>query len=239
MVFLWVGVVCFYSGFSFAQNVPEHFGQAKYYAKKIFSDHRETFYCGCHYDKHQHIDLNSCGYQIQKDKRRARRLEWEHIVPVSLWNNHFPCWKQAICCEKKRCYKGRECCRKKDKSFAKMEADLHNLVPEIGEINQLRSNYRFGLLPHIEAGQFGSCEFKIDRTTRRVEPRVAVRGIIARAYLYMAKTYHIALSKSQQQLYVSWNRLYPPDSWEREWDDRVAEIQGNHNTYITQYQENR
>ncbi len=217
-----------------------HFSQAKRLAKLIYADHRVTFYCGCRYDKHGKVDLRSCGYQIQQDKRRARRLEWEHIVPVSLWGNHLPCWKRALCCKKSHmCYKGRACCRKLDPTFSKMEADLHNIVPEIGELNRLRSNYRFGVLPHISSSQFGACEIKIDNQSRRVEPRSQVRGIIARAYLYMAETYGISLSKNQRQLFVAWNKQYPPEAWEIKRNKRIMSIQGNDNSYISQYYSRR
>lgn len=225
-----------------AADPPKNFSEAKRLAKQIHFDHRKTFYCACRYDKHGKINLKSCGYQIQQNKRRAKRLEWEHIVPVSLWGRSLPCWTEALCCkapkgkeEKAPCFKGRSCCREIDPHFAKMEADLHNLVPEIGELNALRSNYRFGVLPDIEKGQLGTCEFKIDPETRRVEPRDVVKGMVARAYLYMADQYGISLSKNQHQLYSAWNLQFPPDSWEILWDQRVALVQGNHNLYISEY----
>jgi len=221
-------------------EAPPTFTTAKQHAVRIFADTPQTFYCHCRYDKHKKIDLKSCGYKIQKDKRRAARLEWEHIVPVSLWGKELDCWKKALCCkEKKGCYKGRSCCRKKDPHFAAMEADLHNIVPEIGELNQLRSNYRFGVLPDVEKDRFGRCEIKIDANTRRVEPRDAIKGTVARAYLYMSDRYGLILSKNQQQLYSSWNKLYPPTAWEIKWDKEVAYIQGNHNRFIIHYKENQ
>ncbi len=222
--------------FTVAADAPKNFGEAKRLAKQIFQDNRVTFYCGCKYDKHSKIDINSCGYQVQHHPKRARRLEWEHIMPVSLWGKEYPCWKEKLCCQKTHCYKGRTCCRKSNANFAKIEADLHNLVPEIGELNGMRSNYRFGVLPHIAKGQVGACEFKIDHETRRVEPRNSVKGVIARAYLYMSDQYDIHLSKAQRQLFTAWDREFPPDAWEITWDNRVAAIQGNHNLYISQYQ---
>ncbi len=216
-------------------EVPANFHAAKMIARYIYRDHRTTFYCGCSYDKHHKIKLESCGYKIQHNKRRAHRLEWEHIVPVSLWGKSLPCWNYALCCQKKKCYKGRACCRKQDCHFSKMEADLHNLVPEIGELNSLRANYQFGLLPFIAQGKFGACEIKIDQEMQRVEPCLRVRGAIARAYLYMSQQYGISLSKSQMQLYKAWNRKHPPDSWEIERNKRIQYFQGNHNPYIFQY----
>lgn len=224
-----------------AQAVPHplrNFQEAKRAAKQIFSDKRETFYCGCKFDKHNQVDLKACGYKIQQDKRRAKRVEWEHIVPVSHLANHLPCWQKALCCNKKgECERGRQCCQQIDPMFRQMESDLHNLVPEVGELNALRSNYRFGILPQLGTQQFGQCEIKIDKETRRVEPREAVRGVIARAYLYMSDTYAFQLSSQQRKLFEAWNREYPPEIWEQEWDNRVFMIQGNHNPYIVQYQE--
>lgn len=222
-------------------NSPLNFTQAKELARQIYADHRTTFYCGCHYDKHNQIDLHSCGYKIQYDKRRAKRVEWEHIMPVSLWGKEFPCWKNAICCKGKSakygksCYKGRQCCREVDQEFSKIEADLHNLVPEIGELNALRSNFRFAVLPQKKPGQLGVCEMKIDSETRRVEPIPTTRGFIARIYLYMSETYKIPLSDSQRQLMNAWNKMYPPDEWEIERDNRIARLQGNHNPFVKDY----
>jgi deoxyribonuclease-1 len=216
------------------------FREAKAEARHIFSDHRRTFYCGCKFDKHNKVDLKSCGYKVQEDKRRAHRLEWEHIVPISHLAAHLPCWKKPLCSNKRgEFYRGRRCCQEQDAVFNKMEADLHNLVPELGELNGLRSNYRFGLLPEMEPGQFGECQIKIDSQRRRVEPREAIRGVIARTHLYMVDTYHLELSDSQRKLFRAWNAKYAPSDWEIEWDERIFRIQGNHNRYISHYVEHR
>lgn len=219
-------------------EAPKNFSQAKRIAKRIHQDHRRTFYCDCRYDKHaKKVDLKTCGYQAQKDKRRARRIEWEHIVPVSAWGQSLPCWKNAICCkDKDLCYKGRKCCRASDPNFAKMEADLHNLVPAVGELNGLRSNYRFGVLGQ-KYKTVGACQMKVDPVARRVEPPFKKRGMVARAYLYMAETYGMPLSDAQWQLFTAWNKEHPPGAWEIERDQRIAHHQGNHNTYILHYAE--
>lgn len=216
-------------------KTPKNFTEAKQLARKIYADYRKTFYCSCEFDEQGKIDLKSCGYQIQQDIQRAKRVEWEHIVPISQIAAHLPCWQKKICTkENGERYKGRACCREIDAVFAKMEADLHNLVPEIGELNACRSNFRFGMLAHIKPGQFGECYFKVDRETRRVEPRQEIRGMIARIYLYVADRYAVHLSDSQLQLFKAWDRAFPPDAWELERDNRIAKIQG-HNPYIIGY----
>jgi len=214
-------------------KIEINFTQSKKLAQQIYGDHRVTFYCGCQYDKHGKINLDSCGYQHKDNYRRAKRLEWEHIMPAHHFGQHRLCWREPICRKQNgKTYKGRNCCRKVDPTFVKMEGDLHNLVPEIGELNGLRSNYRFGMLPYIKLGQFGTCEFKIDEKSRRVEPRADARGMIARIYLYMSNTYQIPLSSSQQQLYEAWNKQYPPSAWEKERNEKIYQVQGNRNSFV-------
>ena len=38
---------------------------------------------------------------------------------------------------------------------------MYNLVPAVGEINGLRSNYNFGIIPG-EKREFGSCDMEIE-----------------------------------------------------------------------------
>lgn len=216
---------------------PRNFSEAKRVARQIYQAHPFTFYCNCSFNKEGVIDLKSCGYRVQADPIRARRLEWEHIVPMSQMAMHLSCWQKKQCSKANGTpYKGRECCRKIDVEFAKMEADLHNLVPEIGELNACRSNYRFGMLPYIKPGQFGRCTFKIDSETKRVEPQVKIRGTIARTYLYVSDTYGVRLSDAQRSLFNRWNKEFPPNIWEIERDRIIGKIQGNHNRYISEYQ---
>jgi deoxyribonuclease-1 len=58
-----------------------------------------------------------------------------------------------------------------------MESGLYNLVPAIGEINGLRSNYSFEMIPG-EKREFGTCDMEIE--DRKAEPRPEVRWNIAR-----------------------------------------------------------
>jgi len=216
---------------------PINFNKAKILAKLIHADHQTTFYCNCRYDdRNNQVDLQSCGYKVQHNTKRARRIEWEHIVPASVFGKKLPCWNNKLCCTKKDyCYKGRKCCQKIDPTFSTIEADLHNIVPAIGELNILRSNYDFAELPDVKSNQFGSCNIKIDKVKHQIEPRHEVRGIIARAYLYMENIYKISLSKEQKKLFLRWNKKYPPTDWEIYWNTRITKIQGNDNSYISNY----
>jgi len=67
-----------------------------------------------------------------------------------------------------------------------MQSDMFNLYPAIGEINGLRSNYRFDMVAG-EDRDFGPCDFEIEG--RVAEPPEHVRGDIARTYQYMDAAY--------------------------------------------------
>lgn len=92
----------------------------------------------------------------------------------------------------RQAYKGRKCCEKIDATFQRAEAELYNLWPAEGLVNQARAN------------------------------------------LFMADTYGIELAKRQRQLFLSWDKRFPPDPWEIQWATKVAAIEGYTNPYILQ-----
>ena len=214
-------------------ELPQSFTESKKIAKQLFSNHQMTFYCGCQYDNQGVVNWDSCGYKPKRNTNRAKFIEWEHIVPAHFFGKDLQCWKEPICRTKEgKSYKGRKCCQKVNKAFIQMEADLHNLVPEIGELNAARSNYAFGLLPHIKTREFGACQIKIDTRSKLVEPRARVRGTIARAYLYMSTTYKTPLTAQNFKLFRAWSGEHPPEKWEIEWNEKISKIQGRTNSFI-------
>jgi deoxyribonuclease-1 len=202
---------------------PSSFSQAKRIAAELHADHPQTFYCGCSYvrqGKKLVPDLEGCDYQIRKSENRAQRVEWEHVVPAWAFGHQRLCWQQG----------GRKAC-KKEPVFRRMEADLHNLRPAIGENNGDRSNFRFAMLEGEER-RYGSCDFEVDFKGRKAEPRPEVRGDIARTYFYMRDQYGLTLSKQQEQLLEAWSRQDAVDEQERALSRRTAAIQGNGNPYV-------
>jgi deoxyribonuclease-1 len=217
-----------------AQNTTtESFNQAKKRMVEVFASRETTFYCGCSYTG-KDIDLASCGYQPRKDARRARRLEWEHVVPAHAFGQAFKEWREGHpdCVDRKgKPFKGRNCARKTVKRFRFMEADLYNLQPAIGEVNGLRSNFSMEMIPG-EKREFGDCDVEIEN--HKVEPRPEIRGDIARTYRYMNQAYpgKGIISRSNQKLFEAWDKLDPVDDWERERARRIKAIQGNQNPFI-------
>ena len=221
-------LLCFIT-LSSAADAPTSFSAAKKMAATIYQDNQQTFYCNCPYKSIRANgkttlapDLKACGYQVRKQKTRANRIEWEHIVPAWVFGHQRLCWQSG----------GRRNCQK-DPVFRAMEADLFNLVPSIGEVNGDRSNFSFSDLNHIP-DMYGQCDFKVDFKTKRVEPPKNRLGEIARTYLYMADKYGLKLSKQDQQLYNAWNSLYPVNEWEAERHKRTSKIMGWDNRFVVE-----
>lgn len=212
--------------FAFA-TPPANFAQAKKELIEIYEEtnHLEDFYCHTPFTINKsgknpklEIDVSSPTYTprnkyTKKDKlnQRARRIEWEHIMPAQNFGKHLPCWKNG----------GRKACAK-DPTFQKMEADMHNIVPAIGEINGDRSNYRYAQAPKdLQYTQYGNCKVYTDFRAKRFYPADYSKGQIARAYLYMSKTYHIKLSDQERKLMEAWDKMYPMSEWEKELETEI------------------
>ena len=122
--------------------------------RQVYRDHKTTFYCDCPFNSKKKI-LPSDNYTPKKNGKRAHRLEWEHIVPAHAFGQSFPEWRNGHpkCKTRKgKPFKGRNCARKMAPKFRYMASDLYNLVPAVGEINGLRSNYSFDMIPGEEKG---------------------------------------------------------------------------------------
>ena len=172
-------------------------------------------------------DAQSCGYEPRNEvtrkgnvNLRAKRIEWEHVMPAYWFGSQLQCWQDG----------GRKAC-KKNKHFKQMEGDMHNLQPAIGELNADRSNYRYSMLEG-EPRKYGQCDFEVNFKGKKAEPPPNVRGDIARTYFYMSKQYGLSLSKQQKQLFNSWDKTDPVDDWEKLRNKLIQTIQGNGNSFI-------
>ncbi len=212
---------------TFSPRHPRDFDEAKAILKKIYARGTEI-YCGCPYDlsRKDRIDDEACGYKGQG--QRSKRIEWEHVVPASVFGQRFTEWKEGHpSCERNgRKEKGRDCARATSEVFAQMEADLYNLLPSLGELNGVRSNYPFGEIGG-EAREFGRCDFEVAQ--RVAEPRKEIRGDLARIYFYMDARYpgFDIVTKRNEGLLNAWDRDDPMDDVERERVRRIEDIQGN------------
>ncbi|MFT7007662.1 MAG: deoxyribonuclease-1 [Colwellia sp.] len=211
----------------------QSFSKAKKTLEKlVYNKHRTTLYCGAIFDVNKKV-IPPQGFITTKYIKRAKKIEWEHVVPAENFGRTFSEWrdghKQCIN-SKGKSFKGRRCAEKVNNEYRYMQSDMFNLYPAVGAVNALRSNYNFTLLPAIK-GNFGSCAMKIK--SRKAEPPKAARGQIARTYLYMNDVYaRYSMSKSQNQLMTAWDKTYPVDAWECARAKKITRLQKNDNNVV-------
>ena len=196
------------------------------------ANERITIYCGATFDKNKKV-FPPTGFSTDKYEKRAKKVEWELVVPAENFGRSFTAWREgdSACVTKSgKHYKGRRCASKASEEYKYMQADMYNLYPAIGAVNALRQNYNFQA--NVNTGNsFGSCEMRIKN--RKVEPPKSARGQIARSYLYMDKTYqHYNMSKKQRQLMNAWNKQYPATQWECERGERINKLQQSPNEIL-------
>lgn len=224
-----------------AQEPPSSFNNAK----KILADlHEEigqmkTLYCGCSYERTTtsggQVDRESCGLKARRNENRSKRIEWEHVVPASWFGNTRACWilKDKVYPEQCAGKSGRACCEAVNESFELAHNDPNNLFPSAGEINGDRSNHPYGEVSGEER-VYGLCNFEIGRTDegRIVEPGDdALRGVLARAMLYMSQEYGVDTKVDIETLW-KWHEDNPPEEWEIIRATRINQITGLKNEWI-------
>ena len=224
----------FFSANAYSQNTQiTSFSKSKKLLLKVYKDNPVTLYCGCTF-KGKKPNLSSCGYVPKKDRKRANRVEWEHVVPAHAFGKSFSEWRKGHpkCVSKNgKKFKGRKCTQKINEEYRRMQADMFNLYLAIGEVNGRRSNYSMAIIAG-EKREFGKCDVEIK--SRKVEPREEIRGEIARTYMYMDSVYpgRGIISKKNRELFDEWNKSDPVDEWECEIAKRIEKIQGNRNEVV-------
>lgn len=209
------------------------FDRAKDLLLELHRDNAIDLYCACRYDQKKQVDHKSCGYKVRKDATRARRIEYEHVVPASVFGQKMPEWREGDpqCVRSGKPYKGRECAERASEVFRYMEADLYNLQPAVGEVNGDRGNLPMGIIPG-EPRAYGACDAEV--VDGMFEPRPEVRGDIARTYKYMDWAYpgFGIMESVDAAMMDQWDKADPVDKWERERAARIAKLQGNTNPFI-------
>lgn len=198
----------------------------------LHDSERTTIYCEASFDTSKHI-IFPTGFSSSKYKKRAQKVEWEHIVPAENFGRNFIEWREGDerCVTRKgKAFKGRRCAEKVNQEYRLIQSDMYNLYPAIGAVNAMRSNYNFVMLNN-KKNSFGSCAMKI--SARKAEPPINARGMIARSYLYMHQSYpKYSMSRQQIQLMNAWNNQFPVTQWECLRAQRIASLQGNNSEIL-------
>ena len=195
---------------------------------------RKTIYCAADFDVKKKITPPT-GFTTTKYLKRAKKVEWEHVVPAENFGRNFVEWRRGdeqCVTNKGKSFKGRRCAEKVNQQYRLMQSDMYNLYPAIGAVNASRSNYNFVMLPE-QKSSFGSCEMKILKS--KAEPPTSARGMIARSYLYMHETYErYTMSRQQRQLMNAWHKQQPVTQWECLRGKRIKNLQGNESLILTE-----
>jgi len=195
-----------------------------------------TYYCWCKFTNLKKINSFQCWFKNNwKYESRSKKLEWEHIVPAENFWQSFKSWRDwnSACIDSKwKKFKGRNCARKVDENFRYMEADMYNLVPSIGSINAIRSNYQIAEI-EWEATEFWKCDVEIK--DRKFEPSENIKWDIARIYLYMNSAYkgRWIISNKNKKLIEFWNKIDPIDKAECNRYKAIKKIQKNDNIILS------
>ena len=160
-----------------------------------------------------------CGWGFQGG---SREVNIEHVFAAAWMKPVFGC-------------PSRDKCRQQSLGYNRMEADLHNLYPDLKETNSRRGSFSFGEVPG-EAHEITGCDFEVGRggaaNETVAEPRPEARGEVARAVLYMADAYGAELALEERELLAAWDREDPPSEVELARNERIAELQGTRNRFI-------
>jgi len=178
---------------------------------QVYHDRLVTFYCKCPFRPDKIIIQSDNFSPSTKYFKRSKKVEWEHVVPAHAFGQSFKEWREGDpeCVNKKgKSFRGRKCAEKVNMEYRYMQADLYNLVPANGQVNALRSNYSYAMIPG-EPRQFGDCDMEIEN--KKAEPRPEIRGDIARIYFYMNDAYpgRGIISKKNRKLFKAWNKADP------------------------------
>lgn len=237
LIFLVLSIATQTFALSSSNQQIKNFSKAKHELHLVHQENPVTLYCGCKYSG-KIVDLKSCGYKIHKNAKRAAQLEWEHVVPAHAFGQSFKEWREGDpkCIDKKKKkFKSRKCAQTNE-VYARMEADMYNLFPEIGELNGLRSNYSMAAIGHQNLTKtgitFGECKAIIQ--DRKFEPMDLAKGVVARTYMYMDQAYpgRGIISNKNQKLFEAWDKMYPVKEWECERARKIKAVQGNENPIL-------
>ena len=193
-----------------------------------YQDQRKTFLCEQPFTQKGKVNLKYC----QRCPKIESNIQWMPVVSHQQLANQLNCFNNKICINKQnKTFKGLKCCFEHDTNYRKASLDLHNFVPELSYIKQQRRHFSFGTISG-KADRTTDCTVHVDTKAKVIHTPKNVRGMVARAYLYMRKEYYLHLSDEEVALYQMWHREYPASSWEKVRNEKIFAIQGNRNPYV-------
>lgn len=119
-------------------------------------------------------------------------------------------------------------CERESEKYRHIASDLHNMIPVQNSIEMRRRNAEYAQLGERVAAE----ECGIRAGFQNIEPPDTIKGDVARGVFYMVQTYDLPLIGTDQ-VFDTWNREDPPDDRELTRNNRIKELQGNENPFIS------
>jgi endonuclease I len=132
----------------------------------------------------------------------------------------------------------------------KAYTDVFGVLPADSHVNGKRSNHPYGEVPDpnyvsSEGNKRGFCAPNLGYYGTCFEPVDRVKGFVARGHLFYSVRYidefsccslpqvdeHV-MEPWYKTLIKKWHKEFPPQAWEREFNDRAYTWQGNRNPFI-------
>lgn len=197
---------------SLAATLPSFRSATKWLESNVYNtkDARKTFYHGCAYNSAGRVDIASCGYEAD-DVVLARTMAWSYVIPPDIFARNMACWSdpQGTCGHSNQL----KCCRSVPE-FVSIEANLHNIVPMIGEFSGQKQYLQgFGDVRDAEKGYIARVALYLDSASEKMSKR----GF---------------LSTEEWTILTAWHRMYPPAEWECVRHGLVSAKQGE-NPYLS------
>tara|TARA_R110001592_G_scaffold68867_1_gene211164 strand:- start:6779 stop:7453 length:675 start_codon:yes stop_codon:yes gene_type:complete len=142
-------------------------------------------------------------------------LTVSHIYPTGIITKEFGCRSERACLRSNPIYE-------------KIISDLHNMVPVNSYYHFKLKDSVFGNLDESDEGN----ECGIKKRYNIIEPPDRIKGDIARIHFYMHRQYDLPLNSNFLFL-KSWAEKDPPSKEEIAKNNRIKEMQGNENTFIS------
>lgn len=141
------------------------------------------------------------------------RTRIERVYPQRTLLDHFGCDSARTC--------------EMNADYLVIWNDMHQMFPITASMSRLRRGTTINDTRLGEANH--ECDIKI--TFQTFEPADSAKGDVARAILYLHETYRIPLV-GRLEVLQEWNRIDPPDEFEKLRNERIAKIQGTSNKFI-------
>lgn len=154
--------------------------------------------------KEYEYDAATCMRKLYLKEDHNKEVIFVRIVPEELVAENLECYTQDLCINLSgKGHHGIKCCKKIDKLYKQYERDIYNVMG-------------------------------VEKSTPYLDitPPLAIRGNIARVYLYMHEVYKLNLTEAQYKIYELWDKEDAVNLKECRIHSQISEVHSRSNPWI-------